>query len=87
MQEAYLFLAFERGTSPLSFFSLRLVVVAMGFGRLAGLASAGLAHLAMAEDLLFYDSMTYQEYTEATTVLGYTGEVNPFLDMHLLVLG
>lgn len=46
----------------------------MGLGRFARLASAGLVHLAMAEDLLFYDSMTYQEYTEATTVLNYTGE-------------
>lgn len=45
----------------------------MGLGRLAGLASAGLATLAMAEDLLFYNDMTYQEYTEATTVLGLTG--------------
>lgn len=42
----------------------------MGLGRLAVLASASLA---LAEDLLFYDGMLYQEYTQATTVLGLTG--------------
>lgn len=45
----------------------------MGFSRLSGLASAGLATLSMAEDLLFYNDMLYQEYTQATTVLGFTG--------------
>lgn len=45
--------------------------------RLTGLlsmASAGLAGLAAAEDLLFYDAMTYNEFKEATNVLNYTGE-------------
>lgn len=48
----------------------------MGLGRLAVLA---LASLAMAEDLLFYDGMLYQEYTQATTVLGLTGIVMSFI--------
>ncbi|ROV90796.1 hypothetical protein VMCG_09388 [Cytospora schulzeri] len=48
----------------------------MGFGLVAGLASAGLASLAMAEDLLFHSTMMdTQEYTRATTVLGYTVHV------------
>lgn len=51
----------------------RLSAALMGLGRLAGLASVSLALMAVAEDLLFYDEMTYQEYTRATTVLGYTG--------------
>lgn len=49
----------------------------MGLARLAGLASASLALMAKAEDLLFYDEMTYQEYTRATTVLGFTGRLGP----------
>lgn len=49
----------------------------MGFSQLAGLALAGLAVGAMAEDLLFYDNMTYVEYTRATTVLNYTGILLP----------
>lgn len=48
----------------------------MGFGQLAGLALASLVTLVMAEDLLFYSNMTYQEYTQATTVLGFTGMMN-----------
>lgn len=47
----------------------------MGLGRLVGLASASLATLSMAEDLLFYNNLLYQEYTQATTVLGFTGTV------------
>lgn len=42
---------------------------------LLGLASMGLASVAAAaEDLLFYDAMTYNEFKEATNVLNYTGE-------------
>lgn len=48
----------------------------MGFGLVAGLASAGLASFAMAQDLLFHSSMVdTQEYTQATTVLGFTGKM------------
>ncbi|ROW15634.1 hypothetical protein VPNG_02054 [Cytospora leucostoma] len=48
----------------------------MGFGLVAGLASAGLASLAMAQDILFHSSMTdTQEYSQATDVLGYTVHV------------
>ncbi|ROW00165.1 hypothetical protein VSDG_03483 [Cytospora chrysosperma] len=48
----------------------------MGFGLVAGLASAGLASLATAEDLLFHSTMVdTQEYTRATSVLGYTVHV------------
>lgn len=48
----------------------------MGFGLVAGLASAGLVSLAMAEDLLFHSTMVdTQEYTRATSVLGYTGMI------------
>lgn len=44
--------------------------------RLARLALASLAPLAMAaEDLLFYDTMTYKEYERATTVLGLTAHI------------
>jgi hypothetical protein len=47
----------------------------MRFGSLAGLASAGLASIVAAEDLLFYSTMTdTQEYIRATTVLGLTGK-------------
>lgn len=52
----------------------------MGLGRLAGLASAGLvAMAAAADDLLFYDNMTYLEYTQATTVLGFSGIIDASL--------
>ncbi|KUI58262.1 hypothetical protein VP1G_05525 [Cytospora mali] len=48
----------------------------MGFGLVAGLATAGLASFAMAQDLLFHSSMIdTQEYTRATSVLGYTVHV------------
>ncbi|KAH8757383.1 hypothetical protein F5883DRAFT_620167 [Diaporthe sp. PMI_573] len=48
----------------------------MRFGSLAGLASAGLASIVAAEDLLFYSTMTdTQEYIRATTVLGLTAHV------------
>ncbi|CAN8104953.1 unnamed protein product [Discula destructiva] len=47
----------------------------MSLGRLAGLAVASLATWAVAEDLLFYNDMTYQEYTQATTALGLTAHV------------
>jgi hypothetical protein len=36
---------------------------------------AGLAASAMAEDILFVDSFEYDEYTEATTTLGYSVKV------------
>jgi hypothetical protein len=36
---------------------------------------AGLAASAVAEDLLFVDQFEYDEYTEATTTLGYTVKV------------
>lgn len=50
----------------------------MGLGLVAGLASAGLASLAMAQDILFHSSMTdTQEYSQATDVLGYTGKLLP----------
>lgn len=53
---------------------------AMGLHRLVGLAWASLAALVVAEDLLFYNDLTYSEYTEATTVLGLTGmAVDPAL--------
>lgn len=54
---------------------LRSSSTVMGLGRLVGLASASLATLSMAEDLLFYNNLLYQEYTQATTVLGFTGNV------------
>lgn len=59
----------------------------MGLAQRAGLALACMATLAMAEDLLFYDSMTYQEYTRATSVLGYTGRnvFNPVYGYGLLI--
>lgn len=59
----------------------------MGLARLAGLASACMATLAMAEDLLFYDALTYQEYTQATSVLGFTGRkaFNPVSRCSLLI--
>ncbi len=42
---------------------------------LLGLAAASIAGVAWAiEDLLFYQDMTYNEYKEATTTLGYTGK-------------
>ncbi|KAK7700695.1 hypothetical protein SLS64_010839 [Diaporthe eres] len=48
----------------------------MRFGSVAGLASAGLASIVAAEDLLFYSTMTdTQEYIQATTVLGLTAHV------------
>jgi hypothetical protein len=40
------------------------------FGLMAGLAAS-----AVAEDLLFVDTFEYDEYTEATTTLGYTVKV------------
>lgn len=50
----------------------------MRFGSVAGLASAGLASIVGAEDLLFYSTMTdTQEYIQATTVLGLTGKPGP----------
>lgn len=50
----------------------------MRFGSVAGLASAGLAGIAVAEDLLFYSTMVdTQEYIQATTVLGLTGRPAP----------
>lgn len=49
----------------------------MGLIRLAAFASATMATLSMAADLLFYDGLTDREYTEATTVLGYTGRIIP----------
>ncbi|TPX18150.1 uncharacterized protein E0L32_002659 [Thyridium curvatum] len=43
---------------------------------LLGLASMGLASVAAAaEDLLFYDAMTYNEFKEATNVLNYTAHI------------
>lgn len=39
----------------------------------AGLVLASLTKLATAEDLLFYNDMLYNEYSEATKTLGYTG--------------
>ncbi|KAJ9148618.1 Peptidoglycan bound protein [Pleurostoma richardsiae] len=42
---------------------------------LARLASAGLAALALAEDLLFYGNLTYNEYREATSVLGLSAHI------------
>ncbi len=46
----------------------------MRFSRPLALAWAWAAGRALAvEDLLFYDSMTYNEYKEGTTKLGYTG--------------
>jgi hypothetical protein len=51
---------------------------AMRFGSLAGLASAGLAGIVAAQDLLFYSTMVdTQEYIRATTVLGLTGRYRP----------
>ncbi|KKY31522.1 hypothetical protein UCDDA912_g08534 [Diaporthe ampelina] len=48
----------------------------MRFGSVAGLASAGLACVVAAEDLLFHSTMTdTQEYIQATTVLGLTAHV------------
>lgn len=47
----------------------------MGLAQLVGLAPASLATLSMAEDLLFYNNLLYQEYTQATTVLGFTGTI------------
>lgn len=44
--------------------------------RLVGLIPACLVAITTAQDLLFYNGLTYQEYTQATTVLGYTGEVD-----------
>lgn len=50
----------------------------MRFGSVAGLASAGLAGIVAAEDLLFYsDMIDNQEFTRATTVLGLTGRSPP----------
>lgn len=49
----------------------------MRFGSLAGLASAGLTGIVMAEDLLFYSTMTdTQEYIRATS-LGLTSREPP----------
>lgn len=46
----------------------------MGLGRRAGLVSVGLAAMAAAaDDLLFYNDLTYLEYTQATSVLDMTG--------------
>lgn len=50
----------------------------MRFGSVAGLASAGLAGIVAAEDLLFYSEMTdTQEYMRATKDLGLTGRAPP----------
>lgn len=51
------------------------LATAMRLGRFAGLASAVLAQLAMAEDLLFYDTLTDVEYTQAAA-MGYSGEID-----------
>lgn len=54
----------------------------MRFGSVAGLASAGLACVVAAEDLLFHSTMTdTQEYIQATTVLGLTGRATPGRDI------
>jgi hypothetical protein len=40
----------------------------------AGLVLASLTKFASTQDLLFYEGMLYNEYDEATKVLGFTGE-------------
>ena len=46
----------------------------MRFSTTLGLL-AGLASYAIAEDLLFVDTLQFEEYNEATTTLGYTAKV------------
>jgi hypothetical protein len=41
---------------------------------IAGLVLASLTNLANDEDLLFYNDMPYNEYSEATKILGFTGK-------------